>query len=294
MIKAAFRLVMALLFCLCGMAADAQTHTPDHKDHGALPAHDAKTHQAAMKKMEQMVGVNERLGNRINLDLVFTDENNTPIKLADFITKPTLVLPVYFYCPQACSLMLADLASAVNDVPLEPGKEYRVLAVSFDPDETPDLAKRSKQNYFKIITKAFPDADWRFLTGQEASIRQLLDAMGYKIKKTGPHMFLHPNTLVVLSPTGKVIRYLYGLNFLPFDIGMALTEAEKETPQFSVRKMLTYCFDYDPKRKTYVFKTFRTVGSAILIGLCLFLFFLLRKPKPASDPKTRGGKGDPS
>jgi protein SCO1/2 len=228
---------------------------------------------------EQQVGVDERLGELLNLDLVFRDENDRELRLKDFIEKPALVLPVYFSCPQACSMMLASLASAINKVPLIPGKNYQVLAISFDDQETPELAREAKKNYLKLIEKNFPEDQWKFLTGDRQAIHELLNGLGYGLKKTGPHMFVHPNVLVVLSPTGKVIRYLYGVYFLPFDIGMALTEASKETPQLSIRRVLTYCFDYDPKKKTYVFKAFRIVAVTIILVLAVFLFFLLRKKR---------------
>lgn len=254
-------------------------------------SHHAGSSEAASRiEGEQQVGVDERLGEILNLDLVFRDENNRELRLKDFIKKPTLILPVYFYCPQACSMMLASLASAINQVPLIPGENYQVLAISFDAQETPELAREAKKNYLKLIEKDFPEDQWKFLTGDRKAIHGLLHGLGYGLKKTGPHMFIHPNVLVVLSPAGKVIRYLYGVYFLPFDIGMALTEASKETPQLSIRRMLTYCFDYDPKKKTYVFKAFRIVAGTIILVLAVFLFFLLRKGKHI---KTVTGTHDP-
>lgn len=228
---------------------------------------------------EEPVGVEERLGEILNLDLRFRDEDNRELRLKDFIKKPTLILPVYFYCPQACSMMMASLASAINDVPLTPGENYQVLAISFDEEETPELAREAKKNYLKLIQKDFPEDQWKFLTGDRKAIHGLLHGLGYGLKKTGPHMFIHPNVMVVLSPAGKIIRYLYGIYFLPFDIGMALTEASKGTPQLSIRRVLTYCFDYDSEKKTYVFKAFRIVAVTIILVLAVFLFFLLRKGK---------------
>ncbi|MGD2151437.1 MAG: SCO family protein [Desulfobacterales bacterium] len=248
--------------------------TPMAHSHHAISAKDAQD-----AERETPVGVKERLGETLNLDLTFRDENDRELRLKDFLEKPTLILPVYFYCPQACSMMLASLASAINDVPLTPGENYQVLAISFDEQETPELAREAKKNYLKLIQKDFPEDQWKFLTGDRKAIHGLLHGLGYRLKKTGPHMFIHPNVMVVLSPAGKVIRYLYGIYFLPFDIGMALTEASKETPQLSIRRVLTYCFDYDPKKKTYVFKAFRIVAVTIILVLAVFLFFLLRKGK---------------
>lgn len=263
---------------------EARVATENHSHHTGF------SKEAYETGREQQVGVDERLGETLNLDLVFRDENDRELRLRDFIKKPTLILPVYFYCPQACSMMLASLASAMNQVPLIPGENYQVLAISFDALETPELAREAKKNYLKLIEKDFPEDQWKFLTGEQKSIHGLLNGLGYGLKKTGPHMFIHPNVLVVLSPAGKVIRYLYGVYFLPFDIGMALTEASKGIPQLSIRRVLTYCFDYDPKKKTYVFKAFRIVAGTIILVLAVFLFFLLRKGKHI---KTVTGTHDP-
>lgn len=230
----------------------------------------------------QSVGVDEKPGEYIPLDVSFLDEQGQPIRLGDFISKPTILLPVYYTCPQACNMMLADLASALNEVPVQPGKDFRVLAFSFDDEETPEMAKEAKSEYFRILKSGFPEGEWTFLTGKMADIRQVTDALGYRFSKTGKHSFLHPNVLMVLAADGKIIRYLYGLDFLPFDIGMALSEAEKGTPGLSIRKLMTYCFDYDPENKRYVFKTFRIVGGVTILLAVIFFVFLIRPRKKSS------------
>lgn len=227
--------------------------------------------------MDTAVGIDEKLGQKIPLALTFKDEENQALSLAGYIQKPTLILPVFFTCPQTCSLMLANLAQALNQVPLTPGLEYRVLAFSFDDEDTPSAARFSKSNYIKLLSNDFPAADWKFLTGDLMSITSFTQSAGYRFKKTGKHSFTHPNVLIVTASDGKIIRYLYGPDFQPFDIGMALTEATKGTPQISIRKILTYCFQYDPQSRGYVLKTFRFFAAGVVVLLMLFLVFLLRK-----------------
>ena len=289
--------IVGIIFLMPGITWGDQGNGSTEPHHPAPPAmSDAHSHHAVSAEdtqgigREKPVGVEERLGEILNLDLTFRDEDDHALRLKDFIEKPTLILPVYFYCPQACSMMLASLASAINDVPLTPGENYQVLAISFDAQETPELAGEAKKNYLKQIEKNFPEDQWKFLTGDQKEIDGLLHGLGYRLKKTGPHMFIHPNVMVVLSPDGKIIRYLYGVYFLPFDIGMALTEASEGTPQLSIRRVLTYCFDYDSKKKTYVFKAFRIVAVTIVSVLAVFLFFLLRKGR---DIKADTGDHDP-
>jgi protein SCO1/2 len=245
-------------------------------------AHQSHVHsmdQPDQAEIEKHVGVDEQLGKKIALDITFRDEHDQDFNLGGFIKKPTLILPVFFSCPQSCNIMLANLAQAINDIPLEPGKEYQLIALSFDAEDTPAVALQAKENYFRLIKKDFSREQWKFLTGDKNQVDAVLNSLGYRYQQTGSHAFIHPNVLITIAPDGKIIRYLYGLRFLPFDIGMALAEAEKGTPQMSVRRLLTYCFDYDSKSKTYVFKSFRITAISIILVLAVFLFFLLRKGK---------------
>lgn len=229
------------------------------------------------------VGVDEKLGQIIPADIEFFDENSIPLTLGNFINRPTLILPVFYHCPNTCSLLLSNLAKALNSVTFTPGDDYRVLAFSFDGEESPEKAKSAKKNYLGLLRKDFPASEWRFLTGTPENIDSLTRAMGFNFKKLGSHNFVHPNVLVCVAPDRKIIRYLYGPDFLPFDISMAIAEAEKGTPGISIKKIVSLCFAYDPKGQTYVFKTFRISGIIIISLLAGFIIFLVRKK-----PKDRG------
>ncbi len=261
---------------------DVAKHEKGHKKGDAEHQHihpTTSTEVTAGSGKTPVVGVNEQLGKAAHLQATFIDEKGNAAKLGDVIDKPTLLLPVYYHCPMACDIMMANLAAALNQVTLKAGEDYHVLSVSFDDEDTPAVALDSKFNYTKILNAEFPKTAWNFLTGDASGIKQLTESAGYQFKKTGQHTFVHPNALIVLSHDGKIIRYLYGPEFLPFDISMALTEATKGTPSVSIKKLLTYCFDYDPKGKKYVFKTFRILGSVIFVTLGLFYFLVLRKGK---------------
>ena len=129
--------------------------------------------------------VEEQTGAVIPLDLSFTDEGGRRMLLRDFIDRPTLLLPIYFYCPSACSRTLADLATSLGRVKATPGKDYRVIALSFNEAETADDARRARNNYLKLVGKAFPENEWRFLTGDRESIAALTTALGYRFKRVG-------------------------------------------------------------------------------------------------------------
>jgi protein SCO1 len=225
---------------------------------------------------QAQVNVEEHLGLKIPGDISFLDENGSPVVLGSFIDKPTLVLPVYYSCPKTCGLLLANLALALASVPQAPGRDYRVLALSIDDEDTPATALQAKRNYVKTSGGKL-DESWKFLVGDNDSIKKFTAALGFRFKKTARHEFAHPNVLIALAPGVTIIRYLYGPSFLPFDIGMALTEAGRGTPELSVRKLVSYCFVYDGEGKTYVFTAVRILGLGSLLALAIVMAFLLRK-----------------
>ncbi|MFH1155111.1 MAG: SCO family protein [Pseudomonadota bacterium] len=254
-----------------GLASDTQPEVkPGHK-HMEMPM--PTQVQPAMDD----VGLDEHLGGIVPGDPVFMDESGQPVRLGDFLDRPVLLQLVFYHCPQSCSLMMAGLANILKDVTLSPGKDFRILSISFDNEDTPQVARDTKANYMALLKPGFPVGEWHFLTGDAGAIQGVTQAVGFRFKRVEEHNFIHPNVLIALGPGGKIIRYLYGVSYLPFDVSMALTEASRGMPSISIRKLLTYCFDYDPKGKKYVFRTFRIMGGAVLLALGAFLVFLLRK-----------------
>lgn len=243
-------------------------------DHAAMIMADQKQEEAP--SVSSQVKVEEQLGSYAALDTWFQDVHGKPVKLETIFDKPVVILPVYFACTSVCSLLQADLARVLNDVDQVPGKDFNVISLSFSNDEDHSFAATAKQNYGNLISRDFPMENWFYLTGDMPRIRKLTDSLGYYFIKKNKHMYIHPSALVVLAQDGKIIRYLYGPEFLAFDLGMALHEAEQGTPGISIKKgVLSFCFDYDPENKTYVFKMFRITGTVILVLLAGFLIFLL-------------------
>jgi protein SCO1/2 len=228
------------------------------------------------KKLARQVKVDEQLGKYVALDAVFNDENGKQIKLETIFDKPVVLLPIFFSCTSVCNLLQADLANALNLVDQIPGEDFNVITMSFSDDEDHTYASTSKQNYNNLLKRNFPLENWFYLTGDYENIRKLTDSLGYYFIKKKAHFYIHPAALMVLAGDGKIIRYLYGPGFLPFDLGMALSEAERGEPGISIKRgILSFCFDYDPANKTYVFKVFRITGTAILILLACFIIFLV-------------------
>lgn len=222
------------------------------------------------------IGIDERLGQFVPLDLTFNDENGDPVTLKQLIHTPIILTPVYLHCPNVCSLLLQNLADVLNRLPAEPDKEYKVISISFDETEKPDLALQKKKTYLKMIQKPFPEDAWIFLTGDKENIFKLTGAIGFHFKRVGED-FEHPVSLVILSPDGKIVRYMYGADPLPFDLKLALVEASQGRIGPTIAKVVRFCFSYDPKANKLVFNMLRVTGTVTLLFAVLFVVFLLFK-----------------
>lgn len=257
-------LCLALVLPLHGGAAtDGSSPVEEHHHHAAPVAAEAVG-----------VGVAERLGEKIPLDLTFNDEAGRPVRLADLVTGPTIILPVYYRCTNVCNFLQNGMAAVIPEIRRKPGDEYRVISVSFDETEPPDLAARYRRIYQGAITTPFPEDGWRFLTGDAANIRRLTDAIGYRFQRKGRD-FVHPVASVVIAGDGTIIRYLYGTAFLPKDVTLALLEAREGKVGKTIRTVVGYCFSFDPKQKTYVFNLLRVSATVVILTAGAFLAFLL-------------------
>lgn len=272
-------LILALFFCWSTAVAQKTEGHGDH-DNSGHGSHDHEKMVMAAESMDeaesQQVRIEERLGQKTDLTAHFKDENGNMVMLSQLFDKPVVILPVFFSCTAICNTLQAELANALNHVDQQPGVDFNVITLSFDDDEDPSFARTSKQNYTNLIEREFPLENWYYLTGDRENILRLTDSLGYYFIKKGKHLYIHPSAMIILSKEGKIARYLYGPSFLPFDMGMALSEADQGKTGLSIKRgVLSFCFDYDPENKTYVFKMFRITGSVILVMLAGFIVFLL-------------------
>jgi protein SCO1/2 len=220
------------------------------------------------------VGVDEHLGSKIPLDLTFRDESGRQVRLAELINVPTIILPVYYSCTNVCYNLQWGLARILPQIKNSPGREYRVISVSFDENETPPLAAKFKRVYLNSMNAPFPEEGWRFLTGDAANIRQLTEAAGFSFQRKNQD-FIHPVASFIVARDGTIVRYLYGTNFLPKDLTLALLEATEGKAGATIRKVVDYCFTFDPDQKTYVFNLLRVSATVVIICTGGFLTFLL-------------------
>jgi len=245
---------------------------------GAIFLQSAVNAHVEQPKSLSGIGIDEKLGQVIPLDLSFYDENGNPVTLKQLIHTPTILALVYLHCPNVCSLLLQNLANVLDQLPADPGKEYIVISISFDDREKPALAVEKKKTYLKMIQKPFPPEAWRFLTGDQENIHGLTDAVGFHFKRVGDD-FEHPVTLIILAPDGKIVRYMYGADPLPFDLKIALVEASQGRIGPTIAKVVRYCFSYDPKAHKLVFNMLKVTGTVTLLFAVSFILFLLWKGK---------------
>jgi protein SCO1 len=229
-------------------------------------------------QFSKQVGIDEHLGDTIPLNLTFINEQNQSITLGSLINKPTLLSFVYFDCPGICSDYQTGISDLIDQSDLVLGKDYDIITISFNYRDNTERALQKKANY---ITKIEKDkaVSWYYLTGDSASINKILRSAGYKIKIAGLD-FVHPSALIMLSPKGKITRYLYGLSYLPFDLKMSVIEAQKGISQPTINKVLEFCYAYEPEGRRYSLEITKLVGVFMLIIIAtLFIVLLTRKKK---------------
>ena len=229
---------------------------------------------------ELEIGIEEHLDEYLPDSISLINEKGQQVWLNDLIDKPTVINFVYFRCPGICSPLMEAIAGVMDKSDLIPGKDYQVLTISFDPGETIDLGIRKKTNYLNLMSNKKEEAaqGWQFFTSDSLSIARGTRATGFKYKKTG-NDFIHAASVTVVSPEGKITRYLNGLYFLPFEWKMAIVESSQGKSGPTLNKVLNFCFKYDPKGQTYVLNFTKLGGIFImLLGLSLFLYLIV-KPK---------------
>ena len=225
---------------------------------------------------EQMaIEFTEHLGEFIPADIELVDEEGNRVNLGEFIDKPTILTLVYYECPGICTPILTEVADILGKTNLDPNEiPFQLLTVSFDVRDKPAMAAKKRSNYMKQVNRPLPPETWRFFTGNQENIDKLTKAVGFSYQRAGAD-FTHPGGLILLSPERKIVRYLYGIEFLPFEFKMGIIEAAQGKVQPTTAKLLRYCFSYDPEGRTYVFNIARVVASVMIISVLFFIAFLV-------------------
>lgn len=273
------RLFIAMLFAVAALPRTAATSPRDVTARETFGVASAERPGIAKD-----VELRQNLDALIPLDLVFTDEQGRKVPLRKFFgDKPVVLTPVYYGCPMLCNMVLDGLVTSMRDLRFDAGKEFEIVTFSFDPSETPAQAMKKKNVFVKRYGRQGAADGWHFLTGDEASIKALTDAIGFTAAfddKTG--QFAHAANIVVLTPEGRIARYLFGIEYKARDLRLAIVEAGQNKIGTLADQLLLLCYHYDPATGKYsaaAMNFVRAGGVATVVGLAGFMVVMLRRDK---------------
>ena len=237
------------------------------------------------------VGIDQRLNAQIPINLNFSDEQGEQVRLGSFFGKhPVLMVPVYYTCPMLCNVTMQGVVAALRPLSLKPGRDFEVVVFSFNPAETPSVARAARDRYTSLYSRNGSTAGWHFLTGTPDTIRALTDAIGFHYRYDPvSKMYVHQAGAMILTPAGKLARYFYGVEFEPKDFKLGLIDASNGRIGSPVDKLLLLCCHYDPttgKYTSFVLNTLRAGAIVTLICMALGLAFFWKLDRLG---RSRGG-----
>ena len=240
--------------------------------------------QSYTEGLQQRIGIDQKLGDQLPLDLHFVDSEGNTVHLRDFFgEKPIVLSLVYFDCPMLCTQVINSLLRAMNVLSFGAGTEFDVLTISIDPGETPELAKAKKIEYLKNYRGREGSTGWHFLTGDQQQIDELAAAVGFRYEYDEPtDQYIHASGIMVLTPEGKLARYFYGIDYPPRDLRWGLVEAADGAIGNPIDQLLLLCYSYDPmtgKYGVYIRNSLRIGGLATILALGSFIMVMLRRER---------------
>ena len=245
---------------------------------------EAGTSSSTMPAPLREIGFDQNIGQRLPLDAEVIDEHGAIGRIGSYFGKrPVVLVFAYYSCPMLCSQVVNGLASSVDVLSLQPGRDFEVVVVSFDPRDTPAAATVKKTQFLeRYKNDAASDAS-HFLTARPASIDRLTKAAGFRyVWDKATQQFAHPTGVIVLTPDGRMARYLFGIEYGPRDLRLALVEASAGKVGTVVDTLLLYCYHYDPMTGRYgvaIMRTLRIAGASTVLALATFVVVMLRREK---------------
>ena len=251
--------------------------TPGYR---AAPGVPASTMPAPLRE----IGFDQKLNQPVPLDTEFVDESGRQVRLGDYFgSKPVVLAFVYYDCPMLCTQVLSAMTSSLNLLSLDAGKDFEVVAVSFDPRETPTQAAARKTTALERYDRPGAADGWHFLTGTQTAIERLTKAAGFRyVWDEQTQQFAHPTGIIVLTPDGRLARYLFGIDYGPRDLRLALVEASEGTIGTAVDSLVLFCYHYDPMTGRYglvIMRTLRIAGAATVIAIAAFIGIMIRRER---------------
>ena len=275
------------LAALAAVAASAQPGQPAPMQ-PSISMQDSNL-KPALPGALQGVGIDQNLNAQLPLDLTFRDELGRTVPLSTYFRsgKPVLLAPVYYRCPMLCTQILNGLASSLKAVSFNPGQEFEVVAFSFDPKDTVELAAAKKETYLHRYDRPNTANGWHFLTGDAPNIKALMDTVGFHYKyDPATDQYAHASGVMIVTPDGRLSKYFYGVEYAPRDIRLGLVEASLNKIGTPVDQILLFCYHYDPSTGKYgavAVNTMRIAAGGFVLLAGAFLFLMLRRDvRPAA------------
>jgi protein SCO1/2 len=233
------------------------------------------------------VSIEEKLGSRLPLEATFLDGKGAPFRLGSAFDghRPVVLALVYYDCPMLCGLVLSGAAKAMRENGLVLGKDFQAVTISFDPQEKPALGAERRRGYLQSMGRSDDGPEWPFLVGSAAASRAVADAVGFRYARDLANgEWAHMAAIFILTPDGRVSRYLYGIEYPPKDLRLALVEAGGGKVGTSFDRLLLTCYRYDPasrKYEPYAFGFLRVGGAVVLAALTTLIVSLVRRERRA-------------
>lgn len=281
-------LALGLVVCAAGAGVRAQGSGP-------LSTPPGKSASSAVPILKD-VRIDQKLNGQVPLDLTFTDSTNQTVTLQQYFGKGPVVLAlVYYECPMLCTQILNGIVGSLETLNLNAGQDFTVVVVSFDPGETPAQAKVKRATFIKRYRRPADSAGIHFLTGRQDAITKITDAVGFRYKyDPAIDQFAHPAAITILTPSGLISKYLYGIEFAPRDLRLALVQASNGKIGTAVDQALLYCYHYDATKGKYtvaVMNIIRLLGVATVVGFGAFILFSLRRERRQANAVKRTATG---
>ena len=283
------RVLLASLVCL-GHAvpeASAQVTGAPAPGYRVTPGATASAVPAPLRE----IGFDQNLDRQLPLDLPFRDEDGRVVPLRQYFgSRPVVVAFVYYSCPMLCSQVLSSLTNTLRTLTLEPGRDFDVVAISFDPRETAAIAAAKKAEYVARYGRPSTAAGWHFLTAEQSSIGPVTQAAGFRYAwDEATSQFAHPAGVIVVTPDGRPARYLFGVEYGPRDLRLALVEASTGKIGSAVDALLLYCYHYDPMTGRYglvIMRILRIAGLGTVVALAAFIALAVVRERRRQTPRT--------
>ena len=253
---------------------------------------------SALPQALREIGFDQYIDQRVPLDTTFRDEAGATVRLGDYFgNKPVVLVFAYYDCPMLCTQVINGLSSALGVMSLNPGRDFEIVTVSFNPRDTTASAAAKKASYLERYRRPGAAAGWHFLSGDQANIDRLTRAAGFRYAwDAATKQYAHPSGVIVLTPDGRLSKYLFGIEYGPRDLRLGIVEASAGRIGTPVDSLLLYCYHYDPMTGRYglaIMRVIRMAGAATVLAIGAFIVVMVRREQKTGARTSNPGTLEP-